>query len=124
MTKNILFLLLYFVSSYSAMAQSANSASATTGQAITLDDIWLKYSYYPETTEGFDFMKDGKTYSRMERFDNNTKITINQYDIADGKRVKNLLEADAKLDIAPKKKHCIVTRRLPTTKFTTLKAIK
>ncbi|MBP7533281.1 MAG: S9 family peptidase [Chitinophagales bacterium] len=99
MTKNILFLLLYFVSSYSAMAQSANSASATTGQAITLDDIWLKYSYYPETTEGFDFMKDGKTYSRMERFDNNTKITINQYDIADGKRVKNLLEADAKLDI-------------------------
>lgn len=99
MTKNILFLLLYFVSPYSAMAQSANSASATTGQAITLDDIWLKYSYYPETTEGFDFMKDGKTYSRMERFDNNTKITINQYDIADGKRVKNLLEADAKLDI-------------------------
>lgn len=99
MTKNIFFLLLYFASSYSAMAQPANSATATTGQAITLDDIWLKYSYYPETTEGFDFMKDGKTYSRMERFDNNTKITINQYGIADGKRVKNLLEADAKLDI-------------------------
>ena len=98
MVQNSFFALFFLLSSV-AVAQTTSATLPSSGQAITLDDIWLKYSYYPETTEGFDFMKDGKSYARMERYDDNTKITINQYSIVDGKRVKNLLEADAKMDI-------------------------
>ena len=93
------FFVLFFLLSYAVVAQTTSATLPSSGKAITLEDLWLKYSYYPETTEGFDFMKDGKSYARMEAFDNNTKITINQYGIVDGKRVKNLLEADAKMDI-------------------------
>ena len=98
MAQNSLFVLFFLLSSV-AVAQTTGAALPSSGQAITLEDLWLKYSYYPETTEGFDFMKDGRSYARMEYYDNNSKITINQYGILDGKRIKNLLTTDAKMDI-------------------------
>ena len=101
MLRNSFIVILFLLSNlHSAMAQPTSSAAASASQPITLDDIWLRYSYYPEKSQGFDFMKDGKSYARMEYFDNDTKITINQYGIVDGKRVSNLLETDAKTAIS------------------------
>ena len=54
---------------------------------ITVEDIWRDYTYAGKSVPGFNFLKDGKHYTRLE--DN----TIKQYDLLTGIYVDNLFSA-------------------------------
>jgi len=55
--------------------------------AITVADIWQDYKFIGKSVPGFNFLKDGKHYTRLE--DN----TIKKYDLVSGKFADNLFAA-------------------------------
>jgi dipeptidyl-peptidase-4 len=55
---------------------------------ITLDDIWLKYSYYSRSVPGFNFMNDGVSYSRLK------SDKVQKYSITSGDFEGNLFALD------------------------------
>ncbi len=57
-------------------------------QAISLEDIWQRYAFIPRSVPGFNFLKDGKHYTRLE--DNQ----INQYDLTTGSKTSTLFDAE------------------------------
>lgn len=57
-------------------------------KTVTLDDIWKDYTFYPKSVPGFQVLKDGLHYTRLE---NNR---INQYSLASGELVKTLFQTD------------------------------
>lgn len=77
MKKILTIALLYIVSASSLSAQ----------KNITLEEIWQQYAFLPKSVPGFNFMKDGKHYSRLE----NNQIV--QYDLTTGKKTKTLFDA-------------------------------
>lgn len=64
-------LLLLAIATFSIAAQP---------RSITLEDIWSRYTFFPERVSGFNFLSDGRSYVRLE---NNEVVT---YDIATGER--------------------------------------
>ena len=56
---------------------------------ITVEDIWQNYTFYPKSVPGFNFLNDGKHYTRLEG------NTIKKYDITSGNFVEDLLAGDA-----------------------------
>ncbi len=59
---------------------------------ITLEDIWKRGTFAAKSIPGFNFQKDGRHYTRLEKeagFD-----VVNQYDITTGKLEKQLLNAN------------------------------
>ena len=65
----------------------AYSAMQAQERAITLEDIWQKYSFYPKSVQGFQFMKNGKHYVEQT-----AKGELLELDFGTGARVGNLLE--------------------------------
>lgn len=64
------------------------SFSSLSGQRnITVEDIWRDYKFIPKTVPGFNFLKDGRHFTRLE---NNT---IKKYDITTGKYVSDIFSA-------------------------------
>jgi dipeptidyl-peptidase-4 len=57
-------------------------------QEISLDNIWKTYTFLPERVPGFNFLNDGKHYTRLE----NNRIV--QYDLRTGEQVGILLDGD------------------------------
>ena len=55
---------------------------------ITLEDIWTNYTFYASGVRGFDFLNDGKSYTRLE------KGKIQQYDFSSGDFVKTIFDAN------------------------------
>jgi dipeptidyl-peptidase-4 len=53
---------------------------------ITLEEIWKDYKYFAKRVPGFNFMEDGKHYTRLE----NNKIK--KYDLTTGKFVSDILD--------------------------------
>ena len=51
---------------------------------IDLEKIWSSYNYLPEQIPGFNFMKDGRHYSRL------VNNTILKYDISNGQLVDEI----------------------------------
>ncbi len=76
-------LLLFF-----ALALSGASLNLLAQEAITVEDIWLKYAFFPESTPGFNFQKDGLHYSLQEG------NRILQYDLRTGKQTAVLFDLD------------------------------
>lgn len=75
---NRLFLLLFtYVSLQVCSAQ----------QDITLEDLWQNYKFVPQSVPGFNFLKDGRHYTRLE---NNV---IKKYDITTGDFVAQIFDA-------------------------------
>ena len=62
--------------------------SHTTAQtkAITIEDIWQNYSFFPKSVPGFNFQNDGKHYTR------NIQGTIQQFDITTGQVTEIIYE--------------------------------
>jgi dipeptidyl-peptidase-4 len=60
----------------------------TAQQEISLENIWRDYTFYPKSVPGFNFLKDGKHYTRLE------EDRINQYSLASGEKVKVLFNPD------------------------------
>ncbi|MCE3225994.1 MAG: Dipeptidyl-peptidase [Bacteroidetes bacterium] len=74
--KRIIFLLLVIPALLSAQ------------QKITLEDIWVKYSFYPKSAEGFNVMNDGLHYVDIEN-----ATVLAQYELKSGKKIKELVLA-------------------------------
>jgi dipeptidyl-peptidase 4 len=55
--------------------------------AITLEDIWQRGTFNARTVPGFNFLQDGRHYTRLEQG------KVNQYDILTGDKVQTLLDA-------------------------------
>lgn len=55
---------------------------------ITLQDVWQNYSFMANSVPGFNFMNDGKHYTRLERG------RINQYDFTTGQLTETLFNAN------------------------------
>ncbi|MCO6478156.1 MAG: S9 family peptidase [Phaeodactylibacter sp.] len=58
----------------------------TQSQDITLEAIWKKYEFVPRSVPGFNFLKDGKHYTRLE--DNK----VQQYDFTTGALVTTIFD--------------------------------
>ncbi|PHI19786.1 S9 family peptidase [Lewinellaceae bacterium SD302] len=56
---------------------------------ITLEDIWQTYEFIPESVSGFNYLADGKSYTRLE--DNK----VYSYDLESGKRTTTVLDGGA-----------------------------
>jgi dipeptidyl-peptidase 4 len=54
-------------------------------QKITLEDIWVKYSFFPKSAAGFNTLKDGMFYVDIE--DDDKDRTLNKYELKTGKKV-------------------------------------
>jgi dipeptidyl-peptidase-4 len=71
------------VSIIMSLSMTINSQST-----ITVDKIWKDYKYIPNRVPGFNFMKDGRHYTRLE---NNTIV---KYDLTTGEKVEDLVSGD------------------------------
>ena len=76
--KNV-FLLLFISFVFSAFQVEAQGP-----KEITLEDIWTNYTFYAKSVPGFNFLKDGKHYTRLEGG------AIKQYDLVSGEYVKDI----------------------------------
>lgn len=56
---------------------------------ITLENLWQNYTYYAKSVPGFNFMNDGKHYTRLE------ENKINKYDLTTGAFVETILSGEA-----------------------------
>ncbi len=62
--------------------------------SITLEEIWTDYKYFAKRVPGFNFMNDGKHYTRLE------ENTIKKYDLTTGKFVTDILDGSTLKDKA------------------------
>lgn len=79
MNKNILFSIILIFSFGLLNAQN---------KQISLEEIWKEYKFYPSSPLGFNFMKAGNNFSRMEG--NN----IFEYDIVSGEKISDIFSAN------------------------------
>jgi dipeptidyl-peptidase 4 len=71
-------------------------------KTITLEDIWKKGTFTAKSIPGFNFLKDGKHYTRLEREE--AFPVVNQYDLTTGEKVKTIVHAnELKGDLSFKK---------------------
>lgn len=52
---------------------------------ITTEDLWQNYTFYAKSVPGFNFLKDGKHYTRLQ------ENTIKKYDLTTGDFVSDIL---------------------------------
>jgi len=78
MKKTLIISIIVLIFSNLAFSQTKN---------ITLEDIWLKYQFYPKTIHGFKSMKSGETYTVIDQ--NN----LDEYSYKSGKHIKTLIDA-------------------------------
>lgn len=66
---------------------------------ITLEDIWVTYTFYPVDIDELYSMNDGETYTQL-----NNGIMIEQFSFKSGKKVKEILNLNTLPADAPKPK--------------------
>ena len=83
MLKRLYILTFIFVNvSISLSAQQNNTK-------ISVEDIWEKYEFVPNSVPGFNFQNDGKHYTRLE------ENKIKQYDLTTGQFTKDIFDASS-----------------------------
>lgn len=80
-----LFFILFYLGSTAQTRQNDGVQPAE----ITLEDLWINYSYYPQMIRGYNPMNDGVTYTIL------TQGNIDLYSYKTGKMLKTLVEATA-----------------------------
>ena len=60
--------------------------SLTSFAQITLNDVWRDYTFIPDRVSGFNFLEDGKSFTRLEQG------KINRYDLKSGERTNVILD--------------------------------
>jgi len=70
-----------------ALIATLCASTALAQQKITLEQIWQDYIFTPRSVPGFNFLNDGKHYTRLE------SNKIQQYDLTTGTLAKNILDA-------------------------------
>jgi dipeptidyl-peptidase-4 len=59
-------------------------------QKITLEDVWVKYTFFPKFAAGFNVMNDGSHYVDIIEDDKGT--TLSEFDLKSGKKIKDLVK--------------------------------
>lgn len=59
-------------------------------EKITLEDVWMKYSFYPKSAQGFNVLNDGNTY--VDVTEDKDGYYISQFDLKSGKKTKDLVK--------------------------------
>lgn len=91
-------LLVLIISSFiPTFAQAQKGLGDAQKLNINLEDIWLRYKYYPHLTRGFNSMADGATYTLLNQGN------IDLYSYKNGKRIKTLVDATAFIPKGSKK---------------------
>lgn len=67
---------------------SVSSLSYAQTQAISLEDIWARYTFFGEGVSGFNFLQDGRSFTRLE---NNAIV---KYDLKSGNRTGVLVSGN------------------------------
>ena len=62
------------------------TASVTAQQEISLEDIWTNYTFSPKRVPGFNFLNDGRHYTRKQ------SNVIKKYDLTTGDFVEDILD--------------------------------
>jgi dipeptidyl-peptidase-4 len=57
---------------------------------LTLEDAWLKYSFYPKSAQGFNVQNNGLTFVDVDGEDSNP--VLSQFEIKSGKKIKELVK--------------------------------
>ncbi len=76
MNRTLILVSLFFISSFTIWAQGPKE--------ITLKDIWTDYTFYAKSVPGFNFLQDGKHYTRLE------ENAIKKYDLVTGDFVEDI----------------------------------
>ena len=79
-----------------ALALSVSLSSWAQKKAVTIDDLWKSYSFYPEYVRGLKSMKGGDYYTQIDKNKNGSKL--NKYSYRTGKLISNIADSE-KLDI-------------------------
>ena len=61
-------------------------------KAVSLEDIWKNYSFYPEYVWGLESMNNDTYYTQVDRVDNGSKL--NKYSYRTGKRFSNIADSE------------------------------
>lgn len=62
-------------------------------QKVTLEDIWVKYAYYPKSAQGFNVLKDGLNYLDIESNKDGVNA-IFKYELKSQKKLNELVSAN------------------------------
>lgn len=95
--KSFFIILLFFFTVLNGHAQNNGNAVKNQKASISLEDIWLKYSFYPRTVRGYNPMNDGVSYTIL------SQGNIDLYSYKTGKMIKTLVEATAFIPKGEKK---------------------
>jgi dipeptidyl-peptidase-4 len=68
---------------------SSLTLPASAQKSISLEDIWKRGTFNARSIPGFNFLRDGRHYTRLEQG------KINQYDISTGEKVQTIFDAAA-----------------------------
>ena len=61
-------------------------------KAVSLEEIWKNYSFYPEYVWGLESMNNGDYYTQVDRIDNESKL--NKYSYRTGKRISTITDSE------------------------------
>lgn len=71
------------------MIWASTTIFAQGGSKISVEDIWQKYLYYPESPDEMKSMNDGKYFTLLD-----DQTLINQYEYKTGKKTNNILNTN------------------------------
>ena len=75
-----------YITSLLVMMLIIATASVTAQQEISLEDIWTNYTFSPKRVPGFNFLNDGRHYTRKQ------SNVIKKYDLTTGDFVEDILD--------------------------------
>lgn len=64
-------------------------------KAVELEDIWVKGTFSPSYVSGFNFLNDGKHYTKQEYNKGQSVHEINKYDLTTGEKVATIFNGVA-----------------------------
>lgn len=79
-----------------AIALSISLSSWAQKKAVSIDDLWKNYSFYPEYVRGLKSMKGGDYYTQIDKNKNGSKL--NKYSYRTGKLISTIADSE-KLEI-------------------------
>lgn len=75
-----------YITSLLVMMLIIATASVTAQKEISLEDIWTNYTFSPKRVPGFNFLNDGRHYTRKQ------SNVIKKYDLTTGDFVEDILD--------------------------------
>ncbi|MEA3497068.1 MAG: DPP IV N-terminal domain-containing protein [Bacteroidota bacterium] len=85
--KSLLLILVISLFSQNIFSQEQQTIKVERKKLITVEDVWLKYTFYPKSIKGLRSLNDGINFTRLE------KGNIVKYSYKTGEKVETIVEA-------------------------------